>query len=137
MEKDFAQNTFIAKMPQWIRWVLILPAAAVASILIPIIWALLQRIFMGESFLDFVYLYAQSFFMGVLFVYVGSIVAPKRQFVVSLILLLLITIFGVLMFMGNFVTNTASSFSMLIHALLIIIGGSVIVYKIHEGEDLL
>lgn len=133
-EKDFAENTFVKKIPSWIRWILFLPAAVAGSVVLTMLMKLVYSIGISGGWM-FLVDYAQSYFLGLLFVGIGAIIAPSKQFAVGLILMILITILSVLIFQTNFITQTSSTTAMLIHCILVIAGGGTVIYTLYENKD--
>jgi len=90
---DLAEGTFVYSWSKGLRWALFLPGAVVCSWLAYIAYKLI--IIISNWF----YAYVQptdwwvelvaSAILGGVFVYVGSLVAPKQQFGISIILLII------------------------------------------------
>jgi heme/copper-type cytochrome/quinol oxidase subunit 4 len=82
----------LEKIPNWLRWILFIPAAFLALLISYPIITILNRItifgFFGEN--DFLVeigiLILANFWSAVAFIWVGSIVAPPNNFVVSIVL---------------------------------------------------
>lgn len=88
--KDLAEDTFLGKWSDWIRWVIFLPSAIIA----PVLYFLFQSL-MTSWFLDigpdaFYLVIIRGISYGAGFVIVGSIVAPYYQKVVALILMIFV-----------------------------------------------
>lgn len=78
------------KIPNWLRWILFIPAALLALFVsYPIISVVnkIAPIGLGEGFiLDIGILVLANLWSAVAFIWVGSIVAPKNNFIISIIL---------------------------------------------------
>jgi hypothetical protein len=81
---------FLEKIPNWLRWILFIPAALLALFVsYPIISVVnkIAPIGLGEGFiLDIGILVLANLWSAVAFIWVGSIVAPKNNFIISIIL---------------------------------------------------
>lgn len=106
---------FLENIPVWLRWILFLPVAFVAfSLAYPIIK--IGNLIL--SFGEFEGLLGQAFlsalaggWSGFVFVWVGAKVAPKAQFVVSIILAIIIALLGGMSIMARLYLGDASSVS--------------------------
>ena len=80
----------LQKIPDWLRWILFVPAALLAQFISYPLITILNRISMigfGESIiLDIGVLIFANLWSVVAFIWVGSIVAPKYNFIVSIVL---------------------------------------------------
>lgn len=88
-EIDLAEGSFIMSWPDWLRWLLFLPAAAILSVLISGIIFLINTSFNDVREGSFLYNLIDTVrtgIIGALFVYIGSYVAPKHQFNIAIIL---------------------------------------------------
>lgn len=142
--KDLAQGSFIEKLPSWLRWLLFLPAALV----VPILFSTVQRIlfqlfilpntpiFIGANIFNFILDLMGDFILGGGFVYIGAFVAPAKQFLISIILLTLLSIVLFFSFILNLSTLSTTPLIMLIHVITGISTGIYIVYTIHEDEKI-
>lgn len=126
---DLAIGSFIEKWPVWIRWLLFLPAAVIA----PIVFFALQSFFAGNDGGIWIQIVGDAIYGGG-FVLVGAAVAPRKQFLIALILLVIISILGFLLLLLNFTTQTTNSVLMFIHVLVLIGAGVYVVYTIHNHE---
>jgi hypothetical protein len=100
---DLAKDTFLEKWPNWLRWVLFLPSTMTVSVLAVLLFSFFVAIFdrydlPGTIFHDI----TSSLLFGAIFIYIGSIMAPKKQFIVSLILMIIISIYAGLSFFSGF-----------------------------------
>ncbi len=81
---------FLEKIPDWLRWILFIPAAPLALFVSYPIISVVNKIAvigLGEGFiLDIGILVLANFWSAVAFIWVGSIVAPKNNFIISIIL---------------------------------------------------
>src|SRR5436309_1334422 len=89
-EMDLGKDTFLVRWPNWLRWLLFLPA----SVLVPAVFLLIYSIFNGW-FLDlgpnaFYFNLMRGIAYGAGCVYIGAMVAPKKQKTVAMFLLIII-----------------------------------------------
>lgn len=135
-ELDIAKGTFIASWPKWIRWILFLPTAIIgsvaASIAFKVIYTLLGFLSnYGPSnfFIDL----TSSAVMGAVFVYGGGWMAPRYQFVVSIFLLVLITLFSAFDFLLTLLpSSSVGPGLMALHILVILLAAGGVVYHFKE-----
>jgi hypothetical protein len=133
MEKDLASDSFIENWPHWLRWILFIPAAVIGAMLVSILWGLFAL--MGsEGFERSLWTEeAQNFILGAAFVFIGAATAPKNQFVVGLILLIVAVIIGTLTSTLSFMNETDRSFGLvLLDCIVLVAGGAIVLYYIHE-----
>lgn len=131
---DYAQGSFIEKWPQWIRWILCLPAALVGSFLGSVLYGLLQSFLTygySETFVQLI----QSGLLGGLTVYFGAAMAPKYQFGVAMFLLVFVVLFAGFTFVTNFVTYTTTPFLTALHSLVMIGAAVAIVYQFYLNDS--
>ena len=80
----------LQKIPDWLRWILFVPAALLALFVSYPLITIINRtsaIGIGEGFiLDIGILLLANLWSAVAFIWVGSIVAPKNNFIISIIL---------------------------------------------------
>jgi hypothetical protein len=80
----------LQKIPDWLRWILFVPAALLALFVSYPLITIINRISaigIGEGFiLDIGILILANLWSAVAFIWVGSIVAPKNNFIISIIL---------------------------------------------------
>ncbi len=120
---DIAGTSIIAKWPAFVRWVLLLPAAIIAAIGITIILKLVNALSPGQMATWWVDL-TSSAAMGFVFVYIGSALAPRRQFETSLVLLVLLTLLSASSFLGSLLPgSTVGPLVGGLHAVLVLITG--------------
>lgn len=138
---NLASGSFMEKWPVGIRWVLFLPAAILTAFLAQAVFYLLQTSFEGiqegSLFHGLINLARTAIMFGV-FVYVGAFVAPRHQFVVSIILLVLATIFAslilwsVLLLRGSTGYQGVDQLYYLLHILIGLTASGIVVYNIKE-----
>lgn len=135
VKKDLAQSTFVEKLPDWLRWLIFLPAAIVVPIVFSIIQGFTQKIFLEPGVNYFLIDLVGDFIIGGGFVFVGSFVAPTKQFLISIILLTLLTLISFSIYLLNSSTLTTAPLIMLIHGIVMVGSGIYIVYTIHKEEE--
>jgi len=93
MKNNIAKRTFMGKIPDWLRWILFVPLA----FLIPLLFVMISNIFMksyaGISPDSFLYQLYSDIFWGGGVIVVGSAIAPRKHFIISLLLLVLCSLF--------------------------------------------
>ena len=129
--KDLAEETFLTKWPDWIRWLLFLPA----SIIVPMLFLLIQSI-TTTWFLDigpnaFYLVIMRGVAYGAGFVYVGSLVAPHYQKAVAIILLVLLSMFVAVGILAA-VVNSSPLVNYIEDIIMLISGGYVTYHIFHE-----
>lgn len=138
MERDIAEDTFISKWPEWLRWILVIPAAIIAPVLATVLYMLLLFIsdYFGDARIwEFFTQMVSSAILGGLFVYGGAWTAPKSQFVVSIILLILLTVMTTLMFLVSFNIDTdIGPLNLGFHSIIMLLAGGYAVYFVKEGD---
>lgn len=142
MKIDLAKGTFVEKWPSWLRWVLFTPSAIVGSIIAVMLIGLLNWISMAwigatnQGLWYQVFQLAQSFMLGLFFVLFGATVIPKGQFVTSIILLIIGTIFSVFIFSASQSTSDLPFWLQSLHYIVQIAGSGYAVFIVHEGKPL-
>lgn len=91
-EKDLAENSFIHKWPSWLRWILVIPSAIIGGLLIHGVYALSNIIFSPYGEETFWIEFAKTIIFSCSFIYSGVWMAPSRQYMVSIILLIFLSI---------------------------------------------
>ena len=74
-----------------------------------------------------------SFISSAVFVYVGTIVAPRKQFIVSIFLALILTLIVGASTALNMTTGTNGQLAQLIYTILSVIGAGSVVYAVHQA----
>jgi hypothetical protein len=123
---------FITRIPNFFRWIIIIPVALLAMIIISGVNKIITSSYLGidpESFLLNVYV---SCISSAVFVYVGAIVAPKKQFLISILLSLLVATVAGMSLILNITTQTYPQPAQIIYTAFSLVGVSVTVYAIHE-----
>jgi len=117
---------FLEKIPDWLRWILFVPAALLALFVSYPIITIVNKITMvglGEGFiLDICILVLANLWSAVAFIWVGSIVAPKNNFIISIILSV---IYGFMLgasFFAKFILGENSSVSWIEMVIILITG---------------
>jgi len=117
---------FLDKIPDWLRWILFIPAALLALFISYPIITIVNKITMigfGEGFiLDILILVLANLWSAVAFIWIGSIVAPKNNFIISIILSM---IYGFMLgasFFAKFMLGENSSVSYIEMIVTIITG---------------
>ena len=85
--------TFINKIPEWLRWVLFLPVALIAALIVMIPFGLVALLVKHISPYEEITLLTRYlvdivgyFLQGYVFVWLGAVIAPSKKFRVSIIL---------------------------------------------------
>jgi len=114
------------KLPNWLRWILFIPAAFLALFVSYPVITFINRITIigfGEGlFVNIGILILANLWSAVAFIWVGSIVAPKNNFIVSIVLSI---IYGFMLgasFFAKLILGESSSVSWLEMIIFIITG---------------
>lgn len=131
VDHDLAGGMFVEKWPSWIRWILFIPAA----IIVPILFSLFQ-IILQEWFLDigpnaFYLRFMRAIIYGGGIVIVGAVVAPKKQKVVALFLMIILSIISGMSFFG-FIFLEGYSFSDILETIITIIAAGYTTYYVFQ-----
>ncbi len=131
---DIASDYFISKWPNWLRWVLMVPAAILGSFIVP--W--IVRIIMsfsedGESWRIFAEI-VQSFMFGLVFVIIAAYTAPKYQLTTAIIFLTVTCLFGGMILMLGLIAQPAGGDKLytLLHSGLMIAGAALAAVNIKD-----
>lgn len=131
MEELNAPN-FITKLPDLIRWIIFLPSALIAMMIVSGLNKLITSNYLGidpESFWINAYI---SYLSSAIFIYVGAVGAPKKQFIVSIVLSMLFSVIIGISIVSNFTTHTNSMLEQLIYSILSLAGVGSVLYAIHK-----
>ncbi|MDA3790328.1 MAG: hypothetical protein PF503_17775 [Desulfobacula sp.] len=133
---------FLKKIPDWLRWILFLPAALLALFISYPLITIINRLTMvgfGEGFfVDIGILILANLWSAVAFIWVGSIVAPKNNFAVSIILSVLYAFVLGISFFAKFMLGNTISVSWLEMIIMIIAGifaAVGVIHYFHEKEQ--
>lgn len=128
---DYASGFFIEKWPHWVRWVLFFPAAVIVPFLLQGITRLMTASYLGVDTSSFMLEVCSDMMIGGGFVMIGSMVAPKKQFFIGVILLVILSVFVVspMLQPGAIEYWGISTF---IHALIAVGSGITVIYQLHR-----
>lgn len=136
---DIAEETFVAHWPKWLRWVVFIPSAFIISILASMLYLLfvsLSGFMFGFSASGFWWQLTSSAILGSVFIYVGSLVAPSHQFMVSIFLMVLLTIVSTILFLTSFLPYVSiGPVEYGIHTVVILISGGVVVFNLKHNQS--
>jgi len=119
---------FLEKIPDWLRWILFLPSAFLALLISYPIITIINKItmigFLGDNNLlvEIGILVLANLWSAVAFIWVGSIVAPKNNFVVSIVLAVIYSFILGISFFARLTLGENSSVSWLEMIVTIITG---------------
>jgi hypothetical protein len=127
----------IEKLPNWLRWILLLPIASITYLLINVIIILLNEFTLPNSVTNSIIynIWLRIAADGIAtysFVWLGAKIAPKIDFVISIIL-------SVLIIIGSFLAITLgyeislSTIEILFSILATIVGSLAAVFSIKNG----
>jgi len=125
---------FIKKMPHLWRWVLFIPSAVIASLVTNLINKITISNYLGIDSNNVLVVTYISFIISAVFVYVGSMFAPKSHFVVSLVLAAVLTVLFVFSFFGNLISGTNNQLAQIVYSIAGICGSFGAVYAIHKDS---
>jgi hypothetical protein len=136
---------FLKKIPDWLRWLLFLPVAFTALLvsypLITILNRISMIVFLGDTnlLLNLGILALANLWSAVAFIWVGATVAPRGNFIVSVVLATIYTFILGASFISRLMLGENSSVSWLEMAIAIITGiiASVgVIHYFHEKKEL-
>lgn len=119
---------FLEKLPDWLRWIVFLPSAFLSLFLVYPIITILNKItvvgFLGENNLlvQIGILVLANLWSAVAFIWVGAMVAPKNNFIVSIILAIVYSFILGISFFARVMLGANSSVSWVEMAITIITG---------------
>lgn len=130
---DLASGTFVERIPAWLRWVLVIPAV----IIVPLVFLIIQELitmFYGFATLDSWYFkIMRAVIWGAGIIWTGAYVAPKKQFLVSILLLVISSLFygfdSVASLAGY---GNVSPVEEIISNVISVISGIFVVYSFHK-----
>lgn len=130
-EHDLAEGMFLEKWPDWLRWLLFLPA----SIIVPILFSLFQML-IQEWFLDigpdaFYLRFMRAIIYGGGIVIVGAVVAPKKQKAIALFMMILLSIISGMSFLG-FIFLEGYSLNDILETVITIIAAGYATYYVFQ-----
>ena len=133
---------FLDKIPNWLRWILFLPAAILAMLISYPLITIINRLTMiglGDVFfVDIGILILANLWSAVAFIWVGSIVAPKNNFIVSIVLSVLYAFNLGISFFAKSMLGDSSSVSwpeMIITIITGIVAAVGVIHYFHEKEQ--
>ncbi len=132
LDKDIAKGSFVAKIPNWLRWSIFIPAAIIASLVIPVLIYLFQS---SDSLNNGWVRILQSVAFGAAFVLVGAYIAPKKQLVVAIILMVTIAMITALLVAYTVILSNESDWYLLMHGGAILIGGGLAISTVYEQQQ--
>jgi hypothetical protein len=91
-QPDIGRDFFVASWPQWLRWLLCLPAGLLGTAVVPVVAGILTDMVLNGFSQTFWGRTLASVIGGFCFVYFSALVAPRRQIEVSVIALVLYSI---------------------------------------------
>lgn len=136
---------FLKKIPDWLRWLLFLPAAFTALLvsypLITILNRISMIVFLGDTnlLLNLGILALANLWSAVAFIWVGATVAPRGNFIVSVVLATIYTFILGASFISRLMLGENSSVSWLEMAIAIITGiiaAVGVIHYFHEKKEL-
>lgn len=133
---DIAEDSWISKWPDSLRWILFLPLAVAAAFSASAIIILLAS-FGGHNLspgsLDGGwYRMVQSFCFGGAFVFTGAFIAPKKQFITAVGMLVLSAIILTFIMTTAWLYNSEDFGFSLLHAVITLVGASASTYYVYE-----
>lgn len=131
---DLAEDTFLKKWPDWVRWILFIPSAFIISSVGMLLYRLITILFNSDGFSSSVFFEIISMvILGALFVYAGVLMVPKYQFIISIILLIIITIIAVISFLVGLLPSSETGILLtLIYDIAVVVGAMIVVVWVHN-----
>jgi hypothetical protein len=135
--KDTAEGTFLEHWPMWLRWVFVLPSSLISSVVASTLYLLLNSLsgfFFGFYAGDgFFFQLMSSFILGGVFVYAGAWMAPRKQFIVSILLLILFSFITAILFLFSFPPYSSTGpVAFGIHGVAGLVAGAMVVVHLKE-----
>ena len=135
----------LSRMPEWLRWLLVVPSAVVAFALIQLV-IILAGLLSGRWIPDWAYQLINSFASGWAFVAAAALMAPQANVVVAIVHTVIISVFtgalgGFALFDPSLAQRTSGTSSgfFLLAATLTVLGGvyaCVQTYNEHKEASL-
>lgn len=125
---------FVKKMPHLWRWVLFIPLAIIAALVTNFINKITISNYLGIDSNNVLVVTYISFIISAVFVYVGSMFAPKNHFIVSLVLGVALTILFIFSLFANLISETNNQLAQIVYSLAGICGSFGAVYAIHRDS---
>lgn len=129
IERDVAEDIFIAEWSNWLRWAIMIPAAIIGSLIVPALFKIFANL---SSTTDDSQLFriisdvAQSVMFGIIFVIFAAYSAPRHQLTVAIIFSTISCILaGMLITFGLVYYPTGGEKMYLVFHALLVIAGSV------------
>lgn len=129
--KDLAEGTFVKKFPIWLRWILFIPSAFIVPIIIQAIGRISAVNYGGMSSESFFLDLYGDFVLGFGITIIGALVAPKNQFIISIILLVFLSIILIGPFISPY-SFTMWGITTFTHALITLIAAIISVYELYK-----
>jgi hypothetical protein len=124
IETDFAGINYFTKIPNWLRWLLVLPTSFITSLLISGLWGYLTNIFFGVTgIIGFLARISVMWIGSVVFIFSGVLMAPNYQKFVSKVLFVILTFTATLNFLALIYLKNKPLFNNVTEGLVIIIIG--------------
>lgn len=131
MEKRIEPELF-KKIPDLIRWILVLPFAFIAMLVVSLINRGTMSSYFGINPKGFIVNLFVAYTSSLVFVLAGVIMAPKKQFLISLILATVLTIFVGFGIFASFFFEEYSFFEYLAYGLVTLAGAISVPYGIYN-----
>lgn len=130
---------FLNKIPNWLRWILLLPVSFLALLIVYPIVFIGNRItmwFMGKSFFqEMAILVLANFWSAASFVWVGATIAPRKNFIVSIIMAIIFAfILGGMLFAKLISRTSLTWLETIIACITGIFAVCGVVYSFHQKE---
>ena len=137
--QDIAKDTWLAKIPDWLRWILFLPASIIGAVagstLFMIIIAIGGQEVQKGSLNGGWQRLVQSGILGGLVVIIGAYVSPKMQFIVGIALLVLVAIILTFITTAGVYSGVGSNWYQIMHGVAALLGGGVALYSVYDSAN--
>lgn len=131
----------LKRIPSWLRWTLFLPASFLAMLVVfPIVGVISRettRLYTGANniFDKTITLTLANLASYVSFIYVGAVIAPKKQFIISIIMGIILSSFLAIMVFAKLLSLTSVTWLEVINcAVTGSIAICIIIYHFHKKE---
>lgn len=136
MGADISKDSFIRRWPHWVRWILVLPAAVIGGALVAGLFGLLNIFNVDLKAGDIWFQEVQNFLLGGAFVFLGAATAPRSQFVIGLLLLIIVVAFSSLLALVSVAIGAGDRALWLVitDCVVVVVGGAAALIYIHNGQ---
>lgn len=130
--KDLGKGTMVENWPDWLRWLLFIPASIVVPFLVFLFYYLIQTWFLDLGENAFYINFLRGVIYGSGFVLVGATVAPKGQKIVAIIFLIIIAVLAGMSILASL--SNGFKFNEVAENIVTLFAAGSVTYFISNGE---